>query len=408
MTNTEKTKKTKNTISILIGNGFDIQILKELNVSTNTSYSSFFNFISWKYSNMLEENLIVRKMVQDRMDGKENWSDFEETIKNIIKSEYENKDNEPINEFSSKKYIEALTELQDCFSDFLNTIVTTDVLKRLDMLGETPEVNNGNLDGNDVIKPFKPERSLAMHTLRSFLGDLQNEERSRMEFVKNADHHTIYDFTFFNFNYTPLFDNYIMLDKKAFDPHMYKYSSNNFHLQLRFKENEKEVVFTELETRIFHPHGFQHTPRSILFGFDNPGQVIKNYNEDLYTNSEVQNYVKYFLKPYWAENDKKYKPFLENTDLYIIFGHSIGESDRYWWKIIAENIANEKAELIIYNFSIDNTDAEKNRVALNFIDKAGLIDETKRDKVLKRIFVINFNQTKPRYAFNVNQSNIPQ
>lgn len=111
MTNTEKTKKTKNTISILIGNGFDIQILEELNVSTNTSYSSFFNFISWKYSNMLEENLIVRKMVQDRMDGKENWSDFEETIKNIIKSEYENKDNEPINEFSSKKYIEALTEL---------------------------------------------------------------------------------------------------------------------------------------------------------------------------------------------------------------------------------------------------------------------------------------------------------
>ena len=41
MTNTEKTKKTKNTISILIGNGFDIQILKELNVSTNTSYSFF-------------------------------------------------------------------------------------------------------------------------------------------------------------------------------------------------------------------------------------------------------------------------------------------------------------------------------------------------------------------------------
>lgn len=399
---------TKNTISILIGNGFDIQILKELKVSTSTSYYSFFNFICWKYSNMLEDNLIVKKMEQDKMEGKENWSDFEETVKNIIKSEYENKDNKKIKEFSNEKYIEALTELQNCFSDFLNTIVTTDVLKRLDKLGETPEINDGKLNEEDVIKSFKPEKSLAMHTLKSFLGDLSDEERSKMKFIENADHYNIIDFTFFNFNYTPLFDNYIMLDRKGFDPHMYKYSNNNFHLQVLFKEDEKAAVYTELETRIFHPHGFQHTPRSILFGFDNPGQVIKDYNGDLYTNSDVQNYVKYFLKPYWAENDRKYKPFLDNTELYIIFGHSIGESDRYWWEIIAENIADEKAELIIYNYSDDDTAAEKKRVTRNFIEKAGLTEETKINKALERIFVVNFNQTKPRYAFNVIQSNIPQ
>lgn len=69
-------KKTKNRISILIGNGFDIQILKELKVPSNTSYYSFFNFISWKYSYMLEENLIVKKMDHDRRKGKNNWREY--------------------------------------------------------------------------------------------------------------------------------------------------------------------------------------------------------------------------------------------------------------------------------------------------------------------------------------------
>ncbi|MCW1031148.1 hypothetical protein OJ933_11070, partial [Streptococcus anginosus] len=83
----------------------------------------------------------------------------------------------------------------------------------------------------------------------------------------------------------------------------------NFHPQLAF-DGTKQEVYTQLVTRIFHPHGYQHTPRSMLFGFDNPGQIISNYKGDLYTNKEVQDYVKYFLKPYWAENDRNYKKYL--------------------------------------------------------------------------------------------------
>lgn len=228
-----------------------------------------------------------------------------------------------------------------------------------------------------------------------------------MEFITKVENHKIIDFTIFNFNYTFLFDNYIMLDKDNFDPHPYQKSENNFHFQSFRLGDEQNKSYTQLRLRIFHPHGFQHTPRSILFGFDNPSQVIKDYEDDLYTNSEVQEYVKYFLKPYWAENTQKYKKFLDETELYIVFGHSIGESDKYWWENIANNLVKEKAELIIYNFSESDTEEEKKRVAQNFLSVSGVIGKEDTDEVLKRIFVVNFNSKKPRYAFNVDSDNIP-
>lgn len=106
--------KKINKISILIGNGFDIQVLDYLKVPNNTSYPSFYNFINWKYNYMIKNNLIVKKMKSDKEKEKDNWSNFENTIKDIIKSEYENK----AERFSNKEYIEALKELQRCFSDF--------------------------------------------------------------------------------------------------------------------------------------------------------------------------------------------------------------------------------------------------------------------------------------------------
>ena len=378
-----------NKISILVGNGFDIQALNHLEVSTNTSYLSFYNFINWKYSNKINENLIVKKMENDKKLGKNNWSDFENTIKDIIKSEYENE--EEI--FSDEQYIDALTELQLYFSDFLNTLVTTEVLSSIDKLGE-------RIDDSE----FGVRKSLPLYTLQFFLCDLSKEELSRIEFAKKVKHHNTIDFTFFNFNYTPLFDNYITLDKENFDPHMYKQSDNNFHFQL----GSNEGLYVKLKSRLFHPHGFQHTPRSMLFGFDNPNQVINNYKGDLYTNSEVQKYVKYFLKPYWAENDKKYKQFIDEAELYIVFGHSIGESDKYWWKAIANKLSNQTAELVIYNFSYDDNEVVKKQVALHFLSMAGITEDEKIYKALERIFVINFNPSKPRYAFNLDKNKIPR
>lgn len=126
----------------------------------------------------------------------------------------------------------------------------------------------------------------------------------------------------------------------------------------------------------------------MLFGFDNPGQIIRNYKGDLYTNKEVQDYVKYFLKPYWAENDRNYKKYLDEAELFIVFGHSIGDSDRYWWQSIAQNLIQGNSELIIYNYSRNDTKEEKTRIATGFLNSAGVIDYNERYKALDKIFVV--------------------
>ncbi len=101
---------------------------------------------------------------------KNNWSDFENTIKDIIKSEYENKEEM----FSNKQYIDALAELQLYFSDFLNTLVTTEVLSSVDKLG----------DRIDFRIWYK--RKLYHYILCNFfLCDLSKKELSRIDFAKS-------------------------------------------------------------------------------------------------------------------------------------------------------------------------------------------------------------------------------
>lgn len=189
----------ENKIVVLVGNGFDIQILKHFKSTIDTSYPSFYNFLNWKYTAKVQNNVIIQKMKDYKELGKESWSDFENTIKEIIKKEYKAK--EVI--FDNEQYISALSELQNCFTDFLNTIVTSELLSKVDKLGKIfkePE--------------FGGRESLPLNTMQSFIGDLTKKEREKLQFKLKISHHNIIDFTFINFNYTPLFDNYITLDKK--------------------------------------------------------------------------------------------------------------------------------------------------------------------------------------------------
>lgn len=485
-------------ISVLIGNGFDIQVLNYFNESANTTYSSFYNFISWKYGDKIKDNLIVQQMEEDKKLEKENWSDFENTIKEILKNEYkdlkkiqeyeetkENKDKwvslkkdwikfkdkvkmyikenykEPIqnkkdlakfsegvikkgygevygkinqdelwedfkisfdefieeffNSWSSlkskdrekvdesiigfldgeytrllvKRYTPYLNQLQDYFCDFLNTIVTSEVLVKLDGLCKITEKKKGGIRSN-----------LPLDTLQSFEKDLA-DQNEYLEFGSKMKKDDYIDFTFFNFNYTPLFDNYINLAKENFEPTIYKSTKNNFHFK-KYSKDKSGVMYTQLKTRIFHPHGQQHTPRSMLFGFDNMQQVDIDCSEEAKTDQSIEK-IRYFLKPYWAENDSKYKEYLDESELYIVFGHSIGGSDKYWWKSIADSLDKNKSELIIYNYickDTEDTESKKDQIKEKFLDAAGF-NLSSGKEIKSRIFVVNFYPEKKRVAFNM-------
>lgn len=508
--NKDNTKTHK--ISVLIGNGFDIQVLNHLGVPTNTTYASFYNFINWKYGNRIRDNLIVRKMEEDKNLEYKNWSDFENTIKEIVKNEYqylkniqkpeeiqeseEIKESEEIQEskdkwvkfkknwiefkdkveiyikeshidsiqnkedlskfsidvikkgyeevygnvnqdefwedfkisfedfiedfFNSwsstktkrrekaegkiigfldgeytrllvKRYTPYLNQLQEYFCDFLNTIVTSKVLVELDELCKTTEKQKGGRKSN-----------LPLDTLQSFEKDLA-DQNEYLEFGSEMTTSDRIDFTFFNFNYTPLFDNYINLAKENFEPTIYKSSKNNFYFE-KYSRGLKspQDMYTRLTTRIFHPHGYQHTPRSMLFGFDNLQQVQTDCSEKTKTDRSVES-IRYFLKPYWAENDNKYKEYLDKSKLYIVFGHSIGESDKYWWKNIADSLKKNKSELIIYNYvygKAEDTESKRDEIKKKFLRSAGLNPNSEQD-IKERIFVVNFYPEKKRKAFSM-------
>ena len=142
-----------------------------------------------------------------------------------------------------------------------------------------------------------------------------------------------------------------------------KYNLNNW--------NNKTEWSCYINTDIIHPHGQESIPRSLLFGSN--CERFKD-NKDLDR----------FNKEYWARYDVKYSTLLKETELYIIYGSSIGESDSWWWTKICESLKNG-AELIVYSYKHEFS-------SLDFVNKYVKIAD--RKFVLSRIFVVDYNNAK--------------
>lgn len=345
-------------IMALVGNGFDIAALSRYShgrmKEKNTSYTEFYNFLSY-YNNLCsKDNLIYKKMTEDYKKGKENWSDFERSIDDLM-------EDTSIDIDELEEYLE---ELQNGFTRFLYEIVTTEVLL---------EIN-------------KESRSnkLALTSLSKFLGDLR-KKHTTLKFEKNINHYDLYNFLFVNFNYTMLLDNYIYLDKMCFDPHLYKTVDRNFRFftnphRKNSDFNRSDGLSSYVLTNIIHPHGNQYIPRSILFGTDLP-----EYDKTAP--------IKKMIKPFWAQNDVKYQRYFDDTELFIIYGMSLSITDGWWMKKIYDRLADGKAELIIYYYGTNKSETE---IKQQFLDSCSRYNNTispdKKCQIFKNIYAILLTQ----------------
>lgn len=367
-------------IMTLVGNGFDVQVLKHMNSKINTSYHDFYNFLVWQKFD--KNNILFHQMKNQKRKYEaspvsnrnlKNWSDFESGIINIM-NDYKNID--------YSKIEESLEGLQVQFSIFLNEIVT-------------PEIN-GRLGKHTR------DKKLAEITIQKFLGDLDNDDISRCKFGIKTSYYDLYNWKVFNFNYTSLLDNYIYLDRDQFDPHPFGRSDRNF----AFYPNPRSVPdikpsiynkFTNWSSYvvldIIHPHGYQNIPKSMLFGVDNISQLP--YRKDKKLNS--------FVKPYWAQNDLKYAHLFEDTDLYIIFGMSLGVTDQWWWRKIVDSLETSDSELILYNYCRSASEVLQETVKEQFMKASGWAGEdAKKSRIMDKIYVVNFDNSTPRFAFSMN------
>lgn len=311
-------------IMIFIGNGFDISVLKKYGKDNLiSSYDKFYDFLL--YHGYCSGNILVKQMKDDKDAENEDWSDFEASLGKLAK------EGNDINILERD-----LAEIQDKFLEFLYDIVTPEILQHL---------------SKDASK-----NEWGTKTMSHFLGDLREQDYRIMNFPAKTNHKDLYNFSFINFNYTFLFDDYIYLDKIQFNPHIHKSSDRNFHFYPNprgyerndvnyFKSSTGEEISmgetdsfsSYIDIDISHPHGNQNIPRSLLFGTE---EDKGDGNQDLTV----------LRKSFWAQNELKYGERFKDAELFIVSGMSLGKSDSWWWNKIYVSLRDRDAELIIYYY----------------------------------------------------------
>lgn len=359
------------TISFLVGNGFDVAILKALGSKHTTTYQEFYDYINWNKS---KDNNIC-KDINSNID---NWCDFEATLTEMI-NDYIKMFRPMTIEEADVLYNKILSdwdEIQLLFADFLNEVIPPSLLKK-----------SANIRGID--------------SKTNFLRDLASDDLEKLNFC--IYHHDDLEYNIVNFNYTTLLDNYLTANE---DPYPYSISSNN--LGFNWPENDSFTTFSiKSKTRVFHPHGTLSIPSSIKFG--NSENIMK------YSSSEVKrnNYIyrpemlkKKLNKAYWYQNNPEMQKHIEQTDLFVIYGLAIGPSDKWWWELVAKLVVEENKEVIVYCYNNCSLKEKLNEYIINYIENYNVTEQDIDIEELiqeceNRILTIDFDDNqKLKYGFN--------
>lgn len=316
-------KSTRN-ILVLVGNGFDISALSKFPnkkmPNRTTSYEDFYDYMMY-YKHVDKDNKILNQMTDNKKNNLHNWADFEYSLQTMIEHN-KSADNADNKDDISKKLIVDLDEIKKSFSYYLYDLITPDVINELNNESQT--------------------NRWASKSMRNFLHDLPYN--CGLKFSLNVDNCDLVNYVFVNFNYTPLFDNYIYLDTKQFDPHCYSVSDRNFNIfcnRPTYFNNKEWQPSVYLMSDVVHPNGIQNIPRSLIFGASE--EQIDKVNESKFLN-----------KPFVGQYDNRYFDYFDSAELFIVYGMSLGITDHWWFDNIFKALANDKnKELIIYFYNAD-------------------------------------------------------
>ncbi|MHA3724905.1 AbiH family protein [Leucobacter sp. HY1910] len=361
-----------NNVMVLVGNGFDLQVLHEYGRETTTSYVDFFHFLMMK--KVSKSNLVVEQMAEafNSKPRSENWSDIEAGIEKLVA------DGKPIEDIRA-----SVQEIQHWFAEFLNYVVDTDLLTAL---------------SSDTVRMKWTER-----TLGKFLRDIKNsQELSKVPFGMRRGNYELYNFQFVNFNYTSILDNYIYMDSEQFKPLPNSTVDTNFWFDTNPRDFAGEIpwnyshsVFLECQP-VIHPHGFQNTPRSLLFGIDGDGMS--------------RDAVAKVSKSYWARVEQRYSHMFNETALFVIFGCSMGVADAWWWSNIAKALLADEAYkvgLMIYKWNgSSDSKLSDDEVTEEFFAGAKITDPGEKMKLARKIAVVSYTDSEDRIFLSTKREEV--
>lgn len=290
-------------ITYIVGNGLDIQY------GLKTKYKNFYEFQNEIYQGKKENenysNFIYEALFKDKVNDYENWSDFELAIGNLTKNNVEVTKTNDVKE----KFIDDFSDVIDDLRFYLN----------------------------DVQKSFEYEQKIIDfgETFNRLISDLPNLNQPLVTklFHENRFEHDIVNLM--TLNYTNVLDK---LFEKSTDTYRNNYRSNS------------SSTYNFIVKKPIHCHGSLEL--NTILGVSNSEQISDAFSEE-----QREFLIKNLSLSGIRENlDIRNEQIIKNSNILIIYGASLGQTDNYLWEQIARHSLERGAPVIIYHY-VENFDA---------------------------------------------------
>jgi len=273
-------------ILFLIGNGFD------LNVGLNTRYKDALNF----YLNEQHSDVRIKRFKEDINGNFKNWSDFEKQL----------------GIYTEKLNASDIDAFCFCVKHFKDSLIRY-------LKNEEKRINFEN-HREEIIHTFNTSLSNFYVNLNVYSQNLFKQ----MMTIRDAQMRIEYDFI--TFNYTSVLTK--CLDFVA-------------------KQSIQQGQTTQKPRigQILHIHG--DITKNPLMGVDNAEQIK---NQDFANSDKINNLI---IKPIVNKKLKNYNDItaiqlIDSSDIICLFGLSLGDTDKTWWKHIGNRLF-ANAQLVIFN-----------------------------------------------------------
>ena len=320
-------------ITYIIGNGFDV------NLGLKTRYQDFYDY----YQNQSSPSEEVKQLKANIDRNKENWADLE-----LALGEYTPNFKDPNSAIDVMvdlcKHLTEYLKLQSRFIPQSNEKIKEEMLRCL-------------ANPNEFFLPADQEQIQSYYS-NSLLA-----------------HSKI---TILSLNYTPSIER--ILDYKGNQP-------------ISIDSNDSWLGYGTKVHPVLHPH---HTLNgTIIVGLNDESQIA---NQTLLGDEKFK---EYFIKPACNKmlsfrTEDQCSDVINNSDLFVVFGSSLGATDKLWWQKIANRMVNSNSLLLlfIYNREMERTGrrlGEQKRTVINncVSHLEGYTDTQIED--IKRKTLVSFN-----------------
>ncbi|MCL2812700.1 MAG: bacteriophage abortive infection AbiH family protein [Clostridia bacterium] len=281
-------------VLFLIGNGFD------LNVGLKTRFSDFLQV----YVRTHSSDIRMASFIEAIKTNFDTWADFEKQLGQHAK----------LYDSNTKD------DLIFCRDDFLTKLADylQDQEERIDYSGEHVV--------SEIVRVFK-------HSIGGFQKGLPPESRHVIDSVYARHMSQQHTYNFISFNYTRVFDKCISILCKGEAP-IIKHSKPG------------GVVSDFVKEEILHIHGT--VDEDVIIGVDNTSQIA---NTAL---SADKKFTRRILKPVINDELRNMKngegdKLISQSEIICVFGMSIGETDKTWWKRIGQWLyTKSSAQLVLF------------------------------------------------------------